>query len=260
MIKGKKRPSKEEIIKEIRKIKAKTKDHFAKLLISHLEDSLNKANKVSFGEVMEFDRIKNLFDKENKRNVIKNSLKIPKKVQRYIFKITLSKGIWSILELKGSTLLSKFSSIIQSTFGHEPGHLYEFELSKYKFGPECDEWQETSDSLDNIRLDSALNSIGFKVGDSGTFKYDFGEDIEHALKLVEIKDLEKDVRYPNIEGNNESSKCENCKSQNAVFYCHACEMKLCDACSEEGLRKSNSCSEGHYPLLTIFQNSKSYRD
>ena len=186
MIKDKEMPPKEDIIKEIGEIKAKTTDHFAKLLISHLEDSLNKTNKTSFVEFMEFERIKNLFDKENKRNMIKNTLKVPEKEQIYVFKITLARGIWKVVEIKGSNLLSKFSGIIQDIFGHEPGHLYEFELNKYKFGPECDEWRETFDSLDNIRLDSALNSIGFKVGDGGELKYDFGEDIEHTIKLMEI--------------------------------------------------------------------------
>ena len=260
MLKNKEMPSKEDIIKEIGEIKIKTKERFVKLLISHLEDNLNKTNKTSFVEFMEFKRIKDLFDKENKRSMIKNSLKVPEKEQIYVFKITLARGIWRIVKIKGSTLLSRFNSIIQSSFGHEPGHLYEFELNKYKFGPECDEWREIFDSLDNIRLDSALNSISFRVGDGGEFKYDFGEDIEHALKLVEIKDLEKDTKYPKIEGNKEAYKCEDCKSQNAMFYCHGCEMKLCDVCSEEGLKESNSCSEGHYPLLTIFQDSKSYWD
>ena len=257
MIKDKEMPSKEALLEEIGEIKMKTKERFVKLLISHLESNLNETNKTSFVEFMEFERIKNLFDKENKRSMIKNSLKIPEKEQIYFFKITLARGIWRIVEIKGSTLLSRFSSIIQSSFGHEPGHLYEFELNKYKFGPECDEWQEIFDSLDNIRLDSALNSINFKVGDGGKFKYDFGEDIEHTLKLVEIRDLEKDTKYPKIEGNKEAYKCKDCKSQDAMFYCHGCEMKLCEACSESTVKDSNSCSEGHYPLLIIFQDSKS---
>src|SRR3989344_3013174 len=74
----------------------------------------------------------------------------------------------------------------------------ETELNKYTFGPECDEWEETLDNLDNIRLDSALNAIGFKVNDKGKFKYDFGEDIDHTIKLVEIKELKKDAKYPKI--------------------------------------------------------------
>ena len=253
MIKNKEMPPKENIFREIEEIKIKTKESFVKFLISHLEVNLNKTKKTSFLEFIEFERIKNLFEKENKRSMIKNSLKVPEKEQTYVFKITLTKGVWRIVEIKGGTLFSRFSNIIQDSFGHEPGHLYELELNKYKLGPECDEWQETFDSLDNIRLDSALNSIGFKVGDSGTFKYDFGEDIEHTLKLIDIKDPKKDIKYPKIEGNTEAYKCENCKSQDAIFYCHGCEMKLCGNCSEKTLKDSRSCIEGHYPLLEIYE-------
>lgn len=249
----KKTPLKEEILREIGEIKVKTKDHFVKLLISQLESDLNKKSKSSFIESVEFERIKNLFEKENRRNMIKSSLKIPEKEQTYVFKIALARGIWRIVEIKGSTLLSRFSSIIQSSFGHEPGHLYEFKLNKYKFGPECDEWEEIFDNLDNIRLDSALNSIGFKAGEGGKFKYDFGEDINHTLKLVEIKESQQDVKYPKIEGNKENYTCDNCKTEKAMFYCHGCETKLCEKCSESTLEDSNSCTEGHYPLLEIYE-------
>jgi len=254
----KKMPTKEEILSKIEEIRLKTKDRFTNLLISHLEDNLNKTSNAPFIEFMEFERIKNLFEKEKRRGMIESSLKVPKKEQVYVFKITLAKDIWRVVEIKGSTLFSKFSGIIQGIFGHEPGHLYEFELNKYKFGPECDEWQEIFDSLDDIRSDSAFNSISFKVGGNGKFKYDFGEDIEYTIKLVEIRDLEKDAKYPKIKGNKEAYKCENCKLQDAMFYCHGYEMKLCEACSESILKDSGSCIEGYYPLLSIFQDSKSY--
>ncbi|MEK6850065.1 MAG: hypothetical protein AABX85_00650 [Nanoarchaeota archaeon] len=250
--------SKEDIIKEIGEIKLKTAEKFTKLLISNLKNYLNKKSKPSFIELIEFERIKNLFEKENRRNMIKNYVKTPEKEQKYVFKITLAKGIWRIIEIKGSMLLSRFSNIIQDSFGHEPGHLHEFELNKYKFGPECDEWEETFDNLDNIRLDSALNAIGFKVGVRGKFKYDFGEDMKHILELIEIKELEEGVKYLKIEGNKEIYKCENCSTQDAVFYCHGCENRLCEDCSKNTLKDSNSCTEGHYPLLSVFQGSKSY--
>ena len=47
MIKNKRIPSIENIFKELGEIKPKTKDRFVKLLISHLEDNLNKTNKAS---------------------------------------------------------------------------------------------------------------------------------------------------------------------------------------------------------------------
>lgn len=246
-------PSKENILNEIGKIKLKTKDRFVKLLISQLEEGLSKTTESSFIEFVEFERIKNLFEKENRRSMIKSSLNIPEKEQVYAFRVSLAKGIWRIIEIKGGTLLSRFSSIIQSSFGHEPCHLYEFEFNKHKFGPRCDEWEEIFDGLDNIRLDSALNSIGFKVGETGKFLYDFGENIKHTLKLLEIKNLQQDIEYPKIEGSKETYRCENCKTKDAELFCHRCRQKLCEECSESTPKNITYCSEGHYPLLEIYE-------
>ena len=247
-------PSKEEILNRIIEIKSKTNDRFITLLVSDLEGDLNKASPPSFINFVEFERITNLFEKENRRNLIKTSLKTPEKEQAYVFKVTLARGIWRIIEINGGTLFSEFSSIIQNTFGHEPGHLYEFELNKYKFGPECDEWEEIFDSLDNTRVDSAFNIIGFMAGDRGRFLCDFGENIFHSLKLIEIKDLNKEVKSPQIRGNKGDYKCENCKLKNAVFYCYRCRAKLCESCSEETAKELIYCSEGHYPLLNIYES------
>ena len=67
--------SKEDILREIGKVKLETNDRFIRLLISHLETAMNKKDNPAFIETMEFERIKNLSEKENRRIMIKNSLR-----------------------------------------------------------------------------------------------------------------------------------------------------------------------------------------
>lgn len=181
--------NKEIILNELKILKLKTKDIFTKKLIEDLEKRLINKVEFSFYENLDFEKIKNLIEKEKIRNKIKNNKNISKGNFVYVFEINLKGKKSKIIDIKGNKLLSNLSKDIQKLFNHEPMHLYEFKLNNYKFGPECDEWQEIFDHLDNIRIDSALNSINFKIGGIGEFIYDFGENIKHKIKLIEIRKI-----------------------------------------------------------------------
>lgn len=239
----------EKIEKEIKEVE----DPFVKKLFLSLKEKLEKNKKISYVEILEFNRIENIIEKEKKRKKLTENQKIPEKNLVFVFRIGLTKGIWRTIEIKGDKLLSDLDFLIRKTFDHEPGHLYEFRLGEYRFGPECDEWQEIFDGLSDIRIDSLTSSIGLKVNDKGKYIHDFGENIEHTVNLVEIKEPEKSQKYPKISGNERIIKCEEC-SANALLWCHTCCMKLCDDCSE---KTSKYCREGHYPLLSIYNAEKS---
>ncbi len=234
-----------------------TKDAFAKKLIVNLKERLEKNNKISFIEVMDFNRIKEIVEKEKKRRDLIEKQKIPLKTYMYVFKISLTSGIWRVIEIKGDKLLSELDYLIQRAFDHEPGHLYEFRFGEYRFGPECDEWEEIFDELTNVKISSIVNSIGLKVNDKGKYIYDFGENIIHIIELVEIKEPKENQKYPIITGNERLFKCMDCKSANALLWCHSCHMKLCDDCSGN---TSKYCQEGHYPLLSIYHDKESQWD
>lgn len=233
-----------------------TKDTFTKKLIIALRGKLKKDNKVSFIEMMNFNRIKNLVEKEKKKRELREKQKIPEKTYVYVFKISLT-SIWRIIEIKGNEPLSKLDYLIQKAFGHEPGHLYEFRFGEYRFGPECDEWEEMFDGLTNVRIDSIVNSIGLKINDKGVYIYDFGENIKHNIELIEIKEPKENQKYPKITGNEKMFRCMDCKSANALLWCHSCHIKLCDECSGNA---SKYCQEGHYPLLSIYLDKESQWD
>jgi hypothetical protein len=72
--------------------------------------------------------------------------------------------------------------------------LYEFEIGQYKFGLECDEWQEIFDSSDNYKLGSAISAAGLKKGDKFKFLYDFGDNILFKIKIVNIEKLNLDTK------------------------------------------------------------------
>lgn len=175
----------------LNKLKEKIKDKFTLFLINKLIKDIESDKKNDFYERLDFERIKNLIKKEQKRNKIEKNKKISRGNNLYVFEIKLRNRKPKRIKIKGNRLLSDLSDDIQRLFNHEPMHLHEFRLKGYKFGPECDEWQEIFDYLDNIRIDSALNSVGFKIRDIGGFIYDFGDNIKHTIKLIEIKQAKK---------------------------------------------------------------------
>lgn len=172
----------------LNELKSKTKDKFTLFLINKLIKDINSDKRNNFYETLDYERITNLVKKEEMRNKIKKSKKISSEILVYVFEIKCGNKKRN-LEIKNNWLVSDLADIIIGLFNHEPMHLYEFKLKNHSFGPECDEWKEMFDYPDNIRIDSAFNSIDFREGDIGEFIYDFGDNIKHKIKLVEIKKI-----------------------------------------------------------------------
>lgn len=173
-------------------LKEKTRDSFTLLLINNLIKDIKSDKRNNFYELLDYERIKQLIDREEKRNKIKKDKKSFKGIIIYVFEVKFQNVKLRRIEIKNNRLLSDLSSEIQRAFDHEPMHLYEFNLNGFKFGPECDEWREIFDYLDNIRIDSAFNSVDFKIGDIGDFTYDFGDRLRHKIKLIEIREIKNE--------------------------------------------------------------------
>lgn len=176
---------------ELKAFKEKTKDESTLHLIDNLLNNLKLRDKNPLYLMLDYNRIVELIKHEQKRNEIKKDKFISKKSCVYVFEVRLNSKRRNI-EVKNNHLLSDLSSEIQSAFDHEPLHLYEFRLKDFRFGPECDEWQEIFDSLDNIRMDTVINSIKLNVGEMGEFIYDFGKNLKHKIKLLEIKEVKNE--------------------------------------------------------------------
>jgi len=73
------------------------------------------------------------------------------------------------LSINGNSTFKELSSLIQKEFNLEPMHLYEFKMGEFKFGPQCDEWQEIFDELDNFKISAAIKASNLSKEDSFKF-------------------------------------------------------------------------------------------
>jgi len=174
-------------LEKLEELGSQTKDRFVKMLITKLKKDIKLNKRNDFYEQLDFQRVLNLIKREKNREILSRALVGLGDNKVFVLKISKGKDVYSY-DVLGYRKLDWLSSLIQREFDLEPCHLYDFEIGKYKFGPECDEWQEIFDWLDNFRIDAAINAAGLKKGDKIKFRYDFGEDIMFKIKIEEIKD------------------------------------------------------------------------
>jgi hypothetical protein len=173
-------------LEKLKELESQTKDKFTKLLINDLMQKLNSGKRNEFYELLDYNRIINLIEKENNRKLLKKSRNLNKNKTAYLLKVSF-RGKIKEIRFYGNELLCALSSQIQDQFDLEPMHLYEFKIGKYKYGPECDEWQEIFDHLDGYKLDDAISAGGLKQGDFFGFLYDFGDHLQFKIQIKDIK-------------------------------------------------------------------------
>jgi len=178
---------------KLNELEKQTKDKFTKKLIEDLKKQTKSPNEPEMFKMLNFERIVNLIEHENKREKLNEFKKNRYKNIAYNLRISL-RGKKRDLLLNGEFLLSDISGMIQKEFDLEPFHLYEFQIGKYKFGPECDEWQDIFDSLDDYKLGSAISIAGLNKGSKFKFLYDFGDKILFDIEIVDIKKLNLDLK------------------------------------------------------------------
>lgn len=179
-------------IEKLEELEKQTKDKFTKKLIDDLKKQIKFANEPEMFKILNFERILNLIKHEDKRDKLNEFKKNKYRNVAYNLKISL-RGKKRNLILNGEFLLSELSSMIQKEFDLEPMHLYEFQIGKYKFGPECDEWQEIFDSFDDYKLGSAISIAELNKGNKFRFLYDFGDKTLFNIEIVDIKKLDLGV-------------------------------------------------------------------
>ncbi|MBU2640081.1 MAG: plasmid pRiA4b ORF-3 family protein [Nanoarchaeota archaeon] len=172
---------------ELDELKKQTKDEFTHLFIEDFKKKLNlKGYKESYKK-MALNRILNLIEKEKIRKKLKENKSFN---YNCLFNLEIIKrsGKKRSISIGGNSTLKELNNKIQKEFDLEPMHLYEFEIGNFKFGPECDEWNEIFDGLDNFKVGAAINSASLSKNDNFKFLYDFGSNIKFNIKILDIKD------------------------------------------------------------------------
>jgi|SRR3989344_2347971 len=177
------KPTKEKLAE----LKKQTKDKFTKRLIDRLIREIALFKKKEIYEQLCFDRILNLIENEKMRDRLDNYKTAKEQDYLYHLRVTRPSGKKRDISVTGNETLNKLSKLIKEEFELEPGYLYEFQIKMFKFGPECDDWQEIFDGLDNFKICAAIGSANLATGDSFKFLYDFREKIKFKVEILDIK-------------------------------------------------------------------------
>ncbi|MFQ5820063.1 MAG: hypothetical protein ACE5I5_08765 [Candidatus Heimdallarchaeota archaeon] len=164
----------------------------------------------------------------------------------YRFKVALKyrKGLWRVIEVKGSQTLADLDYAIREAFNHDTwDHLSEFFPGRAwrtrGFGP-------IQPDRGGSGAKKKINSLRLSDGARMEYVYDFGDDIQHVLTLEKITEPKEGVEYPQIVAKSRTRRryCVECKKKNkktvATWVCIECtedsgkQVLLCDDCVDKG--------------------------
>ncbi|WP_319507357.1 hypothetical protein [uncultured Methanolobus sp.] len=162
----------------------------------------------------------------------------------YVFNTALKyrKGTWRRIEIKGDQTLGDLDGIIREAFNHDDHHLSEFFSGRV--------WN--SNSLGVIEPDGSgsgdkkkIDELELVKGSAIEYVYDFGDDIQHVIKLEKIVEPVAGAKYPRITSKNKTRNryCVSCKKIQkksvATWICMDCteeerkQVLLCEDCLED---------------------------
>lgn len=169
--------------------------------------------------------------------------------QVYRFKASLKyrRDLWRRIEIQGSQTLQDLDDILRSEFNHDSfDHMSGF-WHKVRRGD-----TKRSRELELATLapfggpsegeNTRIAGIGLAVGDEMKYVYDFGDWVEHSLKLEAVGASEAGARYPRVVARNKPQyqDCERCarlgRQTRATWICVHCsneqgrEVLVCKDC------------------------------
>lgn len=102
--------------------------------------------------------------------------------------------IWRTILVSDSAKLTELHEAIQGAFGWQDYHLHEFVIDGRRFSdPASDEWGMDDAEDDSI---ARLYDFGLSPGDAFLYRYDFGDDWEHEVVVVETREIKRGERLP----------------------------------------------------------------
>ena len=155
-------------------------------------------------------------------------------------------SVWRRLEIQGGQTLQDLDNVLRYEFKHDfSDHLSGF-WRKVRRG---DTKRSREIELGTIEpfgggegSETRIAAIVLAVGDELKYVYDFGDWIEHTLKLEAIAEPEAGAEYPRVVAQNKPQyqECENCLAQGrhtrATWICHHCSAEqgrpvvVCEDC------------------------------
>lgn len=156
-------------------------------------------------------------------------------------------GVWRRIEIQGKHTLADFDDVLRDAFNHDfSDHLSGFwrkvRRGNTKRFREVELGTIAPFGGESEGADTRIADIGLEVGDELKYVYDFGDWIEHTIKLEAIGEPEAGVKYPRVVERNKPQyqNCVSCAEQGrqtrAIWICHHCSadqgraVVLCKDC------------------------------
>jgi len=169
----------------------------------------------------------------------------------YRFKVSLGfdSPIWRVIEIKAGQTFADLDGAIRDAFGHDT---YDHMGGFWKLIPRGKNKKKFREiEIGNINpfeegtaSDLHIGGMDLKPDDLVKYVYDFGDWIEHEVKLEEISSEEKGKSYPALVGRNKPKYqyCVHCESKGretiAILVCLQCSTQkrvifLCEDCADK---------------------------
>jgi hypothetical protein len=165
----------------------------------------------------------------------------------YIFDATIKEikpQIRRRFAVKGNTTLEEFSGILLLGFGWEISHLWVYEIGDKEYGL-TDE--DSGDVIEESEV--KIKDFDKKMLKKFTFTYDFGDNWEHDIKLVDIVPPEKGKKYPSCLAGARSCPPEDCGSVDGYY-----EIVEAIKFYDEAISNKNILTERQKELLSWMNN------
>ena len=114
--------------------------------------------------------------------------------------------IWRELLVANSITFEDLHKIIQLAFDWTNSHLYNFDVNGTLFSLPDEEYEN-----DDLDVKTRISKYLFSKGQKCIYTYDFGDNWEHEIEIIDILEREK-IQYPKCIGGKRNSPPEDCGS------------------------------------------------
>jgi hypothetical protein len=118
----------------------------------------------------------------------------------YTFKVSLrfSPGIWRKIDIRGSQTLHNLHKAIVSAFRREDDHLYSFYMSNKIWDASSEYGIRVAGSTCRDAKKARIDSLGLTPRGRFLYLFDFGDQWEHPITLLKIREETPQGNYPRI--------------------------------------------------------------
>lgn len=115
--------------------------------------------------------------------------------QLEIWLMDIEPRIWRKFEVRSDIRLDRLNDVIQSVMGWTNSHLHSFSVEDdIEYGmPDPDDMYD--DDMQDERKAKLIDLVS-RLKSHFVYTYDFGDNWEHVVEVVEIKETQQGVKYP----------------------------------------------------------------